>query len=156
MRVLGIDPGLACTGYGIVEGVGGRFRALGWGSVPTRGDLPERLVLIHRRLAELVAEHSPDVLSVEQVFKGPNVQSLIKLSHARSAAMLAGALRGLPVAEYTPMQIKRAVTGRGGSDKTQVQFMVTRLLGLKEVPKPLDATDALAAAICHLNQPRLG
>ncbi len=154
MRVLGIDPGLAVTGYGIVEGFGGRFRPIAWGTVATKGEFSERLVVIHRRLSELVAEHSPDLLSIEQVFKGPNVQSLVKLSHARSAAMLAGALRGLPVAEYTPMQIKRAVTGRGGADKSQVQFMVVRLLGLKEVPKPLDATDALATAICHLNQPK--
>jgi crossover junction endodeoxyribonuclease RuvC len=155
MRVLGIDPGLACTGFGLVDGAGGRFRAVEYGVVTTEGEFPERLVQLYRRLAELIAAHSPDVLSIEQVFKGPNVLSLVKLSHARATAILAAGLKGLPVAEYTPMQIKRAVTGRGGADKSQVGFMVTRLLGLKEAPKPLDASDALAAAICHLNRASL-
>lgn len=152
MRVLGIDPGLACTGFGVVDGVGGRFRAVQYGVVRTSGEFPERLVQLYRRLAELVAQHSPDALSIEQVFKGPNVLSLVKLSHARATAILAAGLKGLPVAEYTPMQIKRAVTGRGGADKTQVGFMVTQLLGLRTAPTPLDASDALAAAICHLNR----
>lgn len=151
MRVLGIDPGLAITGYGVVDGAGGRFRALEYGVIRTKGDMPERLAEIHRDLAGLIARVSPDCLSVEQVFQGPNVQSLIKLAHARSAAILAGALKGLPVHEYTPMQIKRAVTGRGAADKSQVTFMVTRLLGLPKAPTPADAGDALATAICHLN-----
>lgn len=152
MRVLGIDPGLAITGYGVVDGAGGRFKAVEYGVIRTSsGEMSERLAEIHRDLAALIARVSPDGLSVEKVFQGPNVLSLIKLAHARSAALLAGALKGLPVHEYTPMQIKRAVTGRGGADKSQVTFMVTRLLGLPEAPKPADAGDALAAAICHLN-----
>jgi len=151
LRVLGIDPGLAVTGYGVVDGAGGRFRALEYGVIRTSGELPERLAEIHRDLAGLVARLSPDCLSVERVFQGPNVQSLVKLAHARSAALLAGALRGLPVHEYTPMQIKRAVVGRGAADKSQVAFMVARLLGLPAPPRPADAGDALAAAICHLN-----
>jgi crossover junction endodeoxyribonuclease RuvC len=151
VRVLGIDPGLAATGYGVVEGAGGRFRVIEHGVVRTRGELPERLAEIHRELCGLIQRCSPDCLSVEQVFQGPNVQSLVKLAHARSAALLAGALRGLPVHEYTPMQIKRAVTGRGGADKSQVTFMVIRLLGLPAQPLPADAGDALAAALCHLN-----
>ncbi|MFA7331297.1 MAG: crossover junction endodeoxyribonuclease RuvC [Candidatus Delongbacteria bacterium] len=152
MRVLGIDPGLARTGFGIVDGVGGRYQAVDYGVVTTAGEFPERLVQLYRSLAELVARHSPDALSIESVFQGPNVSSLVKLSHARAAAILAAGLKGLPVAEYTPMQIKRAVTGRGGADKTQVGFMVTRLLNLREPPKPLDASDALAAALCHLHR----
>lgn len=155
MRVLGIDPGLARTGYGIVDGAAGRLRAVDYGVVTTAGDFPDRLVQLHRHLADLVARHSPDALSVEQVFKGPNVLSLVKLSHARAAAILAAGLRGLPVAEYTPMQIKRAVTGRGAADKSQVGLMVARLLGLAAPPRPLDASDALAAAICHLNRAAL-
>ncbi len=152
MRVLGIDPGLARTGYGIVDGAGGRYQAVDYGVVTTAGEFPDRLVQLYRALSELVARHSPDALSIESVFQGPNVSSLVKLSHARAAAILAAGLKGLPVAEYTPMQIKRAVTGRGGADKTQVGFMVTRLLNLREPPKPLDASDALAAALCHLHR----
>ena len=152
MRVLGIDPGLARTGYGIVDGSGGRYQAVDYGVVTTAGEFPDRLVQLYRALSELVARHSPDALSIESVFQGPNVSSLVKLSHARAAAILAAGLKGLPVAEYTPMQIKRAVTGRGGADKTQVGFMVTRLLNLREPPKPLDASDALAAALCHLHR----
>jgi crossover junction endodeoxyribonuclease RuvC len=155
VRVLGIDPGLARTGFGVVDGAGGRQRALEYGVVATAGDFPERLVQLYRRLAEIVAAHSPDALAIEQVFQGPNVQSLVKLSHARAAAILAAGLKGLPVAEYTPMQIKRAVTGRGAADKSQVAFMVTKLLGLSAPPRPLDASDALAAALCHLHRAAL-
>jgi crossover junction endodeoxyribonuclease RuvC len=153
LRVLGIDPGLAVTGYGLVDRKASRLLPVEFGVIRAKGTFAERLAKIHRELSVLVADYSPDVLSIESVFKGPNVASLIKLSHARAAAILAAALKGLPVAEYTPMQIKRAVTGQGAADKTQVGFMVTRLLSLKEPPKPLDASDALAAAICHLNQP---
>ncbi|MDP2361773.1 MAG: crossover junction endodeoxyribonuclease RuvC [bacterium] len=152
MRVLGIDPGLARTGYGLVDGIGGRLRSIDYGVITTAGDFPDRLVQLFRRVSELVALHSPDALSIEQVFKGPNVLSLVKLAHARAAAILAAGQRGLPVAEYTPMQIKRAVTGHGGADKTQVNFMITQVLGLGQPPRPLDASDALAAAICHLNR----
>jgi crossover junction endodeoxyribonuclease RuvC len=155
VRVLGIDPGLARTGWGVVEGQGGRYRAVAFGAIATAGDFPSRLVELYRQLSELVALHSPDALSIEQVFKGPNVQSLVKLSHARAVAILAAGLKGLPVAEYTPMQIKRAVTGRGAADKSQVNVLVTHLLGLHQAPKPLDASDALAAAICHLNRASL-
>ncbi len=151
MRVLGIDPGLAATGYGFVDGHGSRLSAVEYGVIRSKGEFCERLTVIHREVAALIASFSPDAMSVEQVFKGPNVQSLIKLAHARAAAVLAATLRGLPVAEYTPMQIKRAVTGRGAADKQQVSGMVVRLLGLDGIPKPADAGDALAAAICHIN-----
>ena len=154
MIVLGVDPGLAATGWGLVRRQGSRLIPLGYGTLAGKGELPERLSFIYSGLRAIIQEHQPDCLSVEQVFKGPNIQSLIKLSHARAAALLAGSELGLAVAEYTPMQIKRAVTGRGAADKSQVAFMVTRLLGLATVPKPEDASDALAAAICHLNTAR--
>lgn len=154
MIVLGIDPGLACTGYGLVRRRARKLEAIEYGVIrpgKERGGLAERIGVIHEQLRALVQQHEPDCLAVEQVFKGPNVQSLVKLCHARAAALLAGTGMGLAVAEYTPMQIKRAVTGRGGADKEQVAFMVARLLGLAKEVRPLDASDALAAAICHLN-----
>lgn len=154
MIVLGVDPGLAATGWGLVRRQGSRLIPLGYGALTSKGELPERLSTLYTGLRALIQEYGPDCLSVEQVFKGPNIQSLIKLSHARAAALLAGSELGLAVAEYTPMQIKRAVTGRGAADKSQVAFMVTRLLGLSEAPRPADASDALAAAICHLNTVR--
>ncbi|MCA9784694.1 MAG: crossover junction endodeoxyribonuclease RuvC [Candidatus Cloacimonetes bacterium] len=151
MIVLGVDPGLAATGWGIVRRQGSRLIPVGYGAIRSEGELPERLSHIYGSLRAVIQEHRPDCLSVEMVFKGPNVLTLIKLAHARAAALLAGSEMGLEVAEYTPMQIKRAVTGRGAADKTQVAFMITRLLGLSAPPRPLDASDALAAAICHLN-----
>ena len=155
MRVLGIDPGLAVTGYGIVDANGSRMSPVEYGVIRSKGEMAERLAQIYRELELVILQHSPDAVGVEQVFKGPNVQSLVKLSHARAAAVLAAGLRGLPVFEYTPMQIKRAVTGRGAADKSQVCFMITRLLALPEAPKPLDASDALAVAICHHQAARL-
>jgi crossover junction endodeoxyribonuclease RuvC len=152
LRVLGIDPGLGVTGYGLVDRLGSHLLPVEFGVIRSKGEFADRLATIHRALLDVVAQYSPDVLSIERVFQGPNVASLIKLAHARSAAMLAASLRGLPVFEYTPMQIKRAVTGQGGADKEQVRFMITKLLKLKEEPRPLDASDALATAICHLNQ----
>jgi crossover junction endodeoxyribonuclease RuvC len=159
LRVLGIDPGLATTGYGIVDGSGSRLEPVEYGVIRSgKGELAERISVIHRQVLEIIIEFSPDAVSIEQVFKGPNVQSLIKLAHARSVAMLAAGLQQIPVFEYTPRQIKKALTGRGGAEKEQVAQMVGRLLRLGEAPKPLDASDALAIAICHLNSPaaRLG
>jgi crossover junction endodeoxyribonuclease RuvC len=154
VRVLGIDPGLAITGYGIVDGSGSSLEPVEFGVIRTKSKVMiERLCVIHRQVQELIIEFSPDALSIENVFMGLNVQSLIKLSHARSVTMLAAGLQEIPVFEYTPRQIKKAATGRGSADKEQVAQMICRLLNLKTIPKPLDASDALAIAICHLNNP---
>ncbi len=154
MIVLGIDPGLAVTGYGLVRSRARKLEPIEYGVIRpgnSREALCDRISVIYREVRALIQQHEPDCLAVEQVFKGPNVQSLVKLCHARAAALLAGSEMGLEIGEYTPMQIKRAVTGRGGAGKEQVAFMVARLLNLPGEIKPLDASDALATAICHLN-----
>lgn len=154
MRVFGIDPGSARTGYGCVEGDGSRRRLVSCGAIvpPARAPLPERLLAIHGQLVSLVADARPDCVVVENLFHAVNARSALTLGHARGVAILAAAEAGLPVFEYTPAEVKRAVVGYGRAEKTQVQQMVMLLLGLKTAPTPLDATDALAVAICHLHR----
>jgi len=156
VRVFGIDPGSARTGYGCVESDGSRHRLVSCGAIvmPSRAALAERLLAIHRQLGELLAAVHPDCVVVENLFHALHARSALTLGHARGVAILAAAEAGLPVVEYTPAEIKRAVVGYGRAEKTQVQQMVTMLLGLAVAPTPLDATDALAVAICHLH--RLG
>jgi len=155
MRVLGIDCGSEATGYGVVASDGRSHRALESGTVRLRGSgaasFAERLHLIHGRLTELIVVHRPDCVAIEDVFYSLNVRSALKLSHVRGVAMQAAAAQGLPVAEYTPLAIKSALTGYGRADKQQVLHMVRVLLALKEDPNSLDASDALAVAICHLH-----
>lgn len=152
MRVLGIDPGTAATGYGLIEGSGRAYRLLECGVVRTAADdmLSVRLVAIHEGILEVIERHEPDCLAVEGVFYRKNARTAVILAHARSAAMLAGALRGLPVREYPPAEIKNAVVGSGRATKDQVGYMVQKLLGLARVPSPADAADGCAAALCHL------
>ena len=153
MRVFGIDPGSERTGYGCVETDGSRHRILVCGAITARADapFPDRLLVIHRRLAELLAEQRPECVAVESVFFAANVRSALKLGHARGVAILAAVEAGLPVVEYSPAEIKRAVVGHGRAEKPQVQHMVKMLLGLPAVPTPHDAADALAVAICHVH-----
>jgi crossover junction endodeoxyribonuclease RuvC len=154
MRVLGIDCGGAYTGYGVVEiHTGGRLSCLTCGAIKlsTREALPRRLARIFTHLGEVIAEHQPDQVAIEDVFYALNVKSALKLGQVRGVAMLAAAAAGLEVAEYSPLTIKSSVVGYGRAEKQQVQHMVTRLLQLVEVPEPLDASDALAIAICHLH-----
>jgi crossover junction endodeoxyribonuclease RuvC len=154
MRVLGIDCGGAYTGYGVVEiHTGGRLSCLTCGAIKlsTREALPRRLSRIFIQLGEIIAEHRPDQVAIEDVFYALNVKSALKLGQVRGVAMLAAATAGLEVAEYSPLTIKSSVVGYGRAEKQQVQHMVTRLLQLAEVPEPLDASDALAIAICHLH-----
>lgn len=157
MRVLGIDPGTATTGYGVVEEVNGDLKPLAFGVIRTPADrpLPARLQLIYRALRELAVKWGPTVAAVEELFFSRNVRTAMSVGQARGVTLLALADIGLNVAEYTPLAIKQAVTGYGNADKAQVQEMVRLLLGLAEVPRPDDAADALAVAICHLHSARL-
>ena len=153
MRVFGIDPGSERTGYGCVETDGSRHRVVVCGAItsPARTAFPDRLMQIHGRLAALLEECQPDCVAIESVFHSVNARSALKLGHARGVAMLAAVEAGLTVFEYTPTEVKRAVVGYGRAEKPQVQQMVKLLLGLREVPTPHDAADALAIAICQVH-----
>lgn len=157
MRVLGVDPGTASTGYGVVEEDEDGLRALVYGVVRTPADqaMPERLQTIHRELLELAREWKPVAAAVEEVYFGVNVRTAISVGQARGVALLALADAGLQVAEYSPSTVKQALTGYGGADKRQMQEMVRLLLRLAETPRPDDAADALAVAVCHLHSARL-
>ncbi|WP_413806140.1 crossover junction endodeoxyribonuclease RuvC [Streptomyces sp. OE57] len=153
MRVLGVDPGLTRCGVGVVEGVAGRpLRMLGVGVIRTGADTAtaDRLVLIERGIEEWLDAHRPEFVAVERVFSQHNVRTVMGTAQASAVAMLCAARRGLPVALHTPSEVKAAVTGSGRADKAQVGSMVTRLLRLDAPPKPADAADALALAICHI------
>ena len=153
MVVLGIDPGIANTGYGVVARRGGRLVALDGGTIETaaRLDQGERLTLIHARAGELLDEYRPDALAVEDLYFGANARSAFAVGQARGVVILAAGQRGLPCSSYTPQQVKAAVCGSGRAAKDQVQRMVQRLLALSDLPAPDHAADALAVAICHAN-----
>lgn len=158
MIVLGIDPGTATTGYGVVSGDGTRPPTLiECGVVRTRprDPLPERLREIHEGVAELIARHRPMAIAVEGVFYAKNVRTTVVLGHARGVVLLAGAQARIEVHEFPPAEIKKAVVGSGSATKEQVQFMLTRLLRLKAVPSPSDAADGVAAALTYLMTARL-
>ena len=153
MKIFGIDPGSDRTGYGCVETDGSRHRIVLCGAIttPSLASFPAKLLTIHSRLAVLLGECRPDCVAIENLFHAVNVRSALKLGHARGVAMLAAVEAGLPVVEYTPAEIKRAVVGYGRAEKHQVQQMVKLILGLAAVPTPHDAADALAVAICHVH-----
>ncbi|MEU2395104.1 crossover junction endodeoxyribonuclease RuvC [Streptomyces sp. NPDC007369] len=153
MRVLGVDPGLTRCGVGVVEGVAGRpLTMLGVGVVrtPVEAELGDRLVAVEQGIEQWLDEHRPDVVAVERVFSQHNVSTVMGTAQASAVAMLCAARRGIPVALHTPSEVKAAVTGTGRAEKAQVGAMVTRLLRLSAPPKPADAADALALAICHI------
>jgi crossover junction endodeoxyribonuclease RuvC len=153
VRVLGVDPGLTRCGIGVVEGQPGRACALVTYDVirsDPADELPGRLLQLERRLCELLAEHRPESVAVERVFSQHNVRTVMGTAQAGAVAILAAARLGLPVQVYTPSEVKAAVTGSGQADKAQVTAMVTRLLRLTAAPRPADAADALALAICHV------
>jgi crossover junction endodeoxyribonuclease RuvC len=153
VRVLGIDPGLTRCGVGVVEGVPGRpCKLVAYYVVYTEpeDDIALRLLHLDRSLADLVAEHQPESVAVERVFSQHNVRTVMGTAQASAVAILAGARARLPVQTYTPSEVKAAVTGSGTAGKAQVTAMVTRLLSLDAPPKPADAADALALAICHI------
>ncbi len=153
MRVLGIDPGLTRCGVGVVDGVPGRpCKLIAYYVVYTEPDEDIALRLLHldKSLGDLVAEHQPECVAVERVFSQHNVRTVMGTAQASAVAVLAGARAGLPVSTYTPSEVKAAVTGSGTAGKAQVTAMVTRLLSLDAPPRPADAADALALAICHI------
>lgn len=154
MIVLGIDPGTANTGYGVVARRRGRVVALDGGVIETPAGQPleRRLTAIHARLRELIAEHRPEALAIEDLYFGANARSAMAVGQARGIALLAAGQAAIPCSSYTPQQIKNAVCGSGRADKLQVQQMVQRLLSLTELPRPDHAADALAVAICHTNR----
>ena len=151
MRILGLDPGLATVGFAVVDSDKGRLSCVSCGTIntPAHTSLSERLNQIYADLEELFTAFAPDVVSIEELFFDKNITTGIAVAHARGVMLLAAVRRGLPVYEYTPMQVKQAVVGYGLAEKRQVMDMVKRILKLKAVPKPDDAADALAIALCH-------
>ena len=158
MIVLGVDPGTARCGFGVVaEGEGGGLRLLDYGVIatPAAWPLAERLRGIHEGLAKLLAHYQPGAVAVEELFFARNASTALSVGQARGVALLAAAQAGAPVYEYTPRQVKQAIVGYGSAPKAQVQEMVRLVLGLEHVPEPDDAADAVAIAICHLHSARL-
>jgi crossover junction endodeoxyribonuclease RuvC len=157
MLVLGIDPGTATTGYGLVRDTDTGLSLAAYGVIltPAHAPMPERLKTIYHELKQLLALHQPDSGAVEKLFFQRNVSTAMTVGQARGVAILALAEAGVSVGEYTPRDVKQAVAGYGGADKPQMQQMVRALLNLPEIPKPDDAADALAVAICHLHSARL-
>lgn len=157
MRIIGIDPGTGILGFGVIDSTprGHRMVTAGVITTPAHTPLDERLEEIFDGLTDIIAETKPEVMSIEKLFFARNVTTAMSVSHARGVAMLTGRKARLPIAEYTPMQIKQTLTGYGKADKKQVQEMVRLQLGLAEVPKPDDCADAIAAAITHAMMARV-
>ena len=157
MLVLGIDPGTAITGYGLVREDRAGLTLLDCGVVttPAGHPLPERLQAIYQGLASVIQEHQPEAAAVEELFFSRNVRTALSVGHARGVTLLCLADAGLPVFEYKPLEVKQAVAGYGGADKRQVQEMVRMLLELDSVPQPDDAADAVAVAVCHIHSARM-
>ncbi len=153
MKVLGIDPGYAIIGYGVISSDGIRFKPLEFGAITTKAktEFSERLSKIYDGIISLVEKYKPDALSIEKLFFNTNTTTAIDVAQARGVILLAAKKCGVPIFEYTPLQVKQSVTGYGRAEKHQVMEMTRSLLGLKEVPKPDDTADALAIAICHAN-----
>jgi crossover junction endodeoxyribonuclease RuvC len=154
LRILGIDPGTEATGFGAIETDGNRHVLIEHGAVrsPRSLTFSEKLLHIHTELIRIIERCRPDRVAVENLFYAANVKSALKLGHVRGVAILAGVSRGLPVDEYSPLEIKQAIVGYGRADKRQVQKMVAILLDLESPPEPHDAADALAVALCHAHQ----
>lgn len=158
MIVLGIDPGTAITGWGVVrEEADGRPRLVDFGTIQTAAStpLPQRLRQIFRQVTALIERFRPEAVAVEEIFFSKNVRTAMSVGQARGVILLAGALADRPVHGYTPLQVKQAISGYGGADKAQVQRMTALLLGLDAAPTPDDAADAIAVAVCHLHSARL-
>lgn len=158
MLVLGLDPGLATTGYGLVQSDGEHLQAVAYGVLRTSARLPlaARLVDLHQKTCALLEQYHPHVVAVEELFFATNAQTAMLVGEARGVLLFTVAQAGLEIREYTPLQVKQAVTGYGAADKSQVQHMVRLLLGLDEIPRPDDAADALAVSICHHHTAKLG
>lgn len=151
MIILGIDPGLAIVGWGVIEYQNARFRTIAYGSLQTPAGMrtEERLKRIYEGMQELIKAYHPDAIAVEELFFNTNITTAIRVAEARGVILLSAEQAGLEIAEYTPLQVKQAVVGYGRAEKKQVITMVTMILGLKSPPKPDDTADALAIAVCH-------
>jgi crossover junction endodeoxyribonuclease RuvC len=157
VKVFGIDPGSARTGYGCVQSDGTRHRLIACGAIaiPASNSFPEKLRIIHVELAALIARYRPDCVAIENLFHAVNARSALKLGHARGVAMLAAVEAGVPIVEYTPAEVKQSIVGYGRAEKRQVQSMIQLLLDLAAPPDTFDASDALAIAVCHLHKMNL-
>jgi crossover junction endodeoxyribonuclease RuvC len=153
LRVFGFDPGSNTTGYGVIDSDGKSYNLVEFAGIraPARFTFAERLLIISQKLEEVIERLRPTACSVEETFYAVNVKVALKLGHVRGVVLVAAARAGIPVFEYSPLEIKSAITGYGRAEKHQVQEMVRLILKLKELPEPLDASDALGAAICHIN-----
>ncbi len=153
MKVLGIDPGTRVVGYGVLEEIKGKIIVYDFGAIvtQTKATLPTRLRQIYQRLTEIITQHQPQAVSIEKIFAGKNYQSAIRIGEGRGVALLAAAMFQIPVYEYDPTKVKKAVAGIGSAHKTQIQSMVQVILNLPQQPNPSDAADALAIALCHLH-----
>lgn len=151
MVILGIDPGTAICGYGLVEKHNYQYKLIDYGAVntPSTMTLEERLVRIYDGICLLIDKYHPDEMAVEELFFNNNAKTAISVGQARGVILLAGAHKGVPLYEYTPLQVKQGIVGYGRADKKQIQYMIKTMLNMKEIPKPDDAADALAIAMCH-------
>jgi len=157
MRLIGIDPGLRCTGYGIIDCHGSQPQLVQYGTIKTNSNdsFARRLQTVYDDISEIFEEFHPDEFAIEEAFYSKNAKTALQLGHVRGVAMLAAMHAGVPVNEYSAKKIKLALTGRGGASKEQVQYMVTNILRLRKPPEPKDASDALACALCHQQQTTL-
>lgn len=158
MRVIGVDPGTATTGYGVVDYVQGKESLVSYGTIRTAADMPMelRLLKIHREFNTLLEQYQPEAVAIEELFHHKNAKTVISVAQSRGVLLVTAAARELELAEYTPLQVKQAVSGYGNADKKQVQIMVQKILHMEQVAKPDDAADALAIAICHIHSCRMG
>lgn len=156
MRILGIDPGIAIVGYGVVEKETNRYKAVTYNAITTRAHTPleTRLEIIYNKMNEILDEFRPEVMSVEELFFNNNAKTAFAVGQARGVILLSAVQHKIPIYEYTPLQVKQALTGYGRADKNQIQQMTKSMLGLFEIPKPDDVADALAIAVCHGNSMR--
>ncbi|MBP5274633.1 MAG: crossover junction endodeoxyribonuclease RuvC [Abditibacteriota bacterium] len=157
MRILGLDPGTAIIGFGVIDHIRGKDYCVDWGTITTPKEEPacQRLLDIYTDINSILTEYMPDQVAIERLFYGRNTTTAIEVAKACGVLTLAVYSRGLPITEYTPMEVKSSVTGYGKAEKQQVQYMITNILGLSSVPKPDDAADALAIAICHSHSSRM-
>jgi len=156
MRILGIDPGIAIVGYGVIDKEGNRYKTVAYDAVTTRAHTPleERLEAVYNGINEIIKTYKPDAMSIEELFFNNNAKTALTVGQARGVIILAAVQNHLPVYEYTPLQVKQALTGYGRASKGQIQQMMKSMLGLAQIPKPDDVADALAIAVCHGNSMR--
>ncbi len=158
MLVIGVDPGTATTGYGVVDYVQGKEILISYGTIRTAADTPMelRLLKIHQEFNALLDQYQPQAVAIEELFHHKNAKTVISVAQSRGVLLMTAAARGLELAEYTPLQVKQAVSGYGNADKKQVQIMVQKILHMQQLARPDDAADALAIAICHIHSYRMG